>query len=467
GKVMEPEDARKDLQFNPDDAKNNDHIVSHCNVSKSSVHNVHVFKDSYAKADGNSVSEIDRNLCFVPTCQNECGDEVDIFEEALVAEGCKRWQFTFKTLEGMNYVLNQSPWIVKGKLMIVQQWEPSVNIEKVDHCKIPIWARMINVPLEAWSSRGINTLASRLGKPIMMDFMTASMCHNGVGRIGYARVLVEIDAKKGLPEKNEVVYKDAMKKSCRKKRNEVLQQENMKEKVERVNNEKRNNEEFVEGNNKDKGVVQSKEMSKGINSDSPPSLKKIWRVNAQTVNEIQRSANKYVVLSDEINIEKYEESANHEEKVAVDCACGVSDDEEDIIDDNMNVNEGLIVDGIGGGMSNEIKKNEVVNFIRDGKLQVCALIETHLKQNNINRVGNKVFGQWDWISNIQYSLTSCRIILELKDKKYIARGYPWLILGDFNVTINAEEHSSGISHSTNDMNEFKHAVNMLELEDFF
>ncbi|GKC23060.1 hypothetical protein Tco_1025210 [Tanacetum coccineum] len=74
-------------------------------------------------------------------------------------------------------------------------------------------------------------------------------------------------------------------------------------------------------------------------------------------------------------------------------------------------------------MSNEIKKNEVVKFIRDGKLQVCALIETHLKQNNINRVGNKVF--------------------------------------------DAEEHSSGISHSPNDMNEFKHAVNMLELEDFF
>ncbi|GKA11640.1 hypothetical protein Tco_0691186 [Tanacetum coccineum] len=79
GKVMEPEDARKDLQFNPDDAKNNDHIVSHYNVSKSSVHNVPVFKDSYAKAVGNSVSEIDRNLCFVPTCQNECGDEVVIF----------------------------------------------------------------------------------------------------------------------------------------------------------------------------------------------------------------------------------------------------------------------------------------------------------------------------------------------------------------------------------------------------
>ncbi|GJT58055.1 RNA-directed DNA polymerase, eukaryota, reverse transcriptase zinc-binding domain protein [Tanacetum coccineum] len=31
--------------------------------------------------------------------------------------------------------------------------------------------------------------------------------------------------------------------------------------------------------------------------------------------------------------------------------------------------------------------------------------------------------------------------------------------------MDAEEHSFGISHSTNDMNEFKHVVNMLELED--
>ena len=41
-----------------------------------------------------------------------------------------------------------------------------------------------------------------------MDQMTTSMCNNGYGRLRYARVLVEMEACKGLPDKIEVVYKD-------------------------------------------------------------------------------------------------------------------------------------------------------------------------------------------------------------------------------------------------------------------
>ncbi|PWA78146.1 hypothetical protein CTI12_AA218230 [Artemisia annua] len=48
-----------------------------------------------------------------------------------------------------------------------------------------------------------------LGRPVIMDQMTASMCNNGYGRLRYARVLVEMEACKGLPDKIEVVYKDA------------------------------------------------------------------------------------------------------------------------------------------------------------------------------------------------------------------------------------------------------------------
>lgn len=40
-----------------------------------------------------------------------------------------------------------------------------------------------------------------------MDAVTANMCHNGKGRLGYARVLVEFNAKKGLQEKIEIVYR--------------------------------------------------------------------------------------------------------------------------------------------------------------------------------------------------------------------------------------------------------------------
>ncbi|GJT07882.1 ATPase, F1/V1/A1 complex, alpha/beta subunit [Tanacetum coccineum] len=47
-----------------------------------------------------------------------------------------------------------------------------------------------------------------IGKPLIMDSMTANMCKQGFGRIDYARVLVEIDASKGFKDMIELMYKD-------------------------------------------------------------------------------------------------------------------------------------------------------------------------------------------------------------------------------------------------------------------
>ncbi|GKG27955.1 RNA-directed DNA polymerase, eukaryota, reverse transcriptase zinc-binding domain protein, partial [Tanacetum coccineum] len=102
----------------------------------------------------------------------------------------------FKDEDGMKYVIDQSPWIVNGKPLIVQKWDPETVIEKETPCKIPVWIRLYNVPLEAWSIKGISTISSRLGRPIMMDQKTSDMCKEGSGRLGYARVLIEVDAEK-------------------------------------------------------------------------------------------------------------------------------------------------------------------------------------------------------------------------------------------------------------------------------
>ncbi|GJZ60691.1 RNA-directed DNA polymerase, eukaryota, reverse transcriptase zinc-binding domain protein, partial [Tanacetum coccineum] len=42
---------------------------------------------------------------------------------------------------------------------------------------------------------------------------------------------------------------------------------------------------------------------------------------------------------------------------------------------------------------------------------------------------------------------------------------PWVLMGDFNVTLNAAEHSSWSSGNTMDMVEFNEAVNNIEVED--
>ncbi|GJZ20198.1 RNA-directed DNA polymerase, eukaryota, reverse transcriptase zinc-binding domain protein [Tanacetum coccineum] len=74
--------------------------------------------------------------------------------------------------------------------MIVQKCDISMSLDKTDPKTIPLWIRMNNVPLEAWTSKGISTLASRVGK--------------------FARVMVDVSANKPLPSVIEVVYRNRL-----------------------------------------------------------------------------------------------------------------------------------------------------------------------------------------------------------------------------------------------------------------
>lgn len=106
----------------------------------------------------------------------------------------------------MNFVLENSPWMVSGRPLVVQKWSPDhVCLDKPE--KIPLWVKMFDVPLEAWSKEGISKLASGLGKPLIMDAMTANMCQFGKGRIGYARVLAEMHAKKQFKDCIDIQYR--------------------------------------------------------------------------------------------------------------------------------------------------------------------------------------------------------------------------------------------------------------------
>ena len=71
---------------------------------------------------------------------------------------------------------------------------------------MPVWVKLLNIPLEAWSTKGISAVASGIGKPLIMDQTTAKMCNEGIGRLGYARVLVEISAEKEFKDKIEICY---------------------------------------------------------------------------------------------------------------------------------------------------------------------------------------------------------------------------------------------------------------------
>ncbi|GJT19199.1 RNA-directed DNA polymerase, eukaryota, reverse transcriptase zinc-binding domain protein [Tanacetum coccineum] len=202
-------------------------------------------------SDGERKNEIliDTNLNFTPTVINEDGVEFVIFNDDIVEKGSAKWKLTicgqfvgcgmsenelrynikrmwsryglidaqmdrhgycffkFKNQEGMEEVLSKSPWIVSNKPMYVQKWDPMIGMKEVDVTKIPVWAKLIDLPLEAWTKEGISALASGLGKPIRMDNITAQVCNDGRGRAEYARVLVEFDATKGFKDEICVQYR--------------------------------------------------------------------------------------------------------------------------------------------------------------------------------------------------------------------------------------------------------------------
>ncbi|GKD97305.1 hypothetical protein Tco_1381202, partial [Tanacetum coccineum] len=54
---------------------------------------------------------------------------------------------------------------------------------------------------------------------------------------------------------------------------------------------------------------------------------------------------------------------------------------------------------------------------------------------------------------------------DLEVHKMFVGLHPWVLLGDFNVTLDVAEHSVGMANKNLDMQDFLKAVNKLEIED--
>nr|GEX27440.1 RNA-directed DNA polymerase, eukaryota, reverse transcriptase zinc-binding domain protein [Tanacetum cinerariifolium] len=162
----------------------------------------------------NRDSDFFRKLFANPTKMDEEGNEFAIFDDVTLNEGCKKWELTMcgyfvghnMTVTELRYILRKM-WGRKGfkDIIDVNNGDIHVCLDRREPKKIPIWVRMCNVPLKAWTTNSISALASRLGNPLVMDNTTAEMFKPGVGRVGYERVLVEVGANKCLPEEIEVV----------------------------------------------------------------------------------------------------------------------------------------------------------------------------------------------------------------------------------------------------------------------
>ena len=69
------------------------------------------------------------------------------------------------------------------------------------------------------------------------------------------------------------------------------------------------------------------------------------------------------------------------------------------------------------GLGKVTKENEVRKLIRNENLSVCVVLETHMKKDRIGKVGDIVFGNWNWQNNIHVSKKGCRIMVGWDNNK--------------------------------------------------
>ncbi|GJY49692.1 zinc knuckle CX2CX4HX4C containing protein [Tanacetum coccineum] len=69
---------------------------------------------------------------------------------------------------------------------------------KEELTRIPIWVKLHDVPIQVFEEDGISLIATFIGKPVMLDSYTSSMCNDSWGRSSFARCLIEVNSEADL-----------------------------------------------------------------------------------------------------------------------------------------------------------------------------------------------------------------------------------------------------------------------------
>ncbi|XP_020673072.1 uncharacterized protein LOC110092747 [Dendrobium catenatum] len=137
------------------------------------------------------------------------------FYEALLSMIKKTWQLKgelslltmddgffllkFTALEDYEHAWTRGPWFFFGKPFILQKWSSDFVPKHEEFPSIPLWVKIMNLPLSLWTPEGISKLASCIGIPFAVDALTMAKT-----RLTFARECVQITSSSPLPE--EIFY---------------------------------------------------------------------------------------------------------------------------------------------------------------------------------------------------------------------------------------------------------------------
>jgi hypothetical protein len=121
--------------------------------------------------------------------------KVEVF---LVGNGLYLFQFADdKTKDA---VLEEKLWHIANKPLILCQWTPGMQLLKFSLTSVHVWIKLHNLLMEFWNSTCLSYVASGMGKPLCANNVTEEQL-----RLGFARVLVEIDVDSDFPKEIEII----------------------------------------------------------------------------------------------------------------------------------------------------------------------------------------------------------------------------------------------------------------------
>ncbi|KAJ0038425.1 hypothetical protein Pint_22742 [Pistacia integerrima] len=106
--------------------------------------------------------------------------------------------FKFADESLMENCLEDGPCLSLNHPIMIQKWKPGMELNKETPRFIPMWVKFYDLLLEMWNPMGLSYKASGVGKTLHMDRVTQETCRHGLGHVGFARILVEVDAAKKL-----------------------------------------------------------------------------------------------------------------------------------------------------------------------------------------------------------------------------------------------------------------------------
>nr|GEV29057.1 ribonuclease H-like domain-containing protein [Tanacetum cinerariifolium] len=158
-----------------------------------------------------NANKIDNKLMEIATEINKNANEVVILNDEMIESRCEKWKNTIcGFFEGGQVTYSEARYHLRRMWNKFGYMDLMKNDGGVFFFKFQDEKGMEEVLSNGPCVKGISALASSLGKPNIMDDMTARMCAKGEGSLSFARLLIDIEAGKDLKKKIEVVYKGNM-----------------------------------------------------------------------------------------------------------------------------------------------------------------------------------------------------------------------------------------------------------------